>query len=174
MNVTAAPAGRAHTAKLGLLAAVIVCLGAGLAGFYLNLWQPTVTDASLANKTRAGASKSSATGAEWGLALPPKGSVGSKAEWVVSDELLYSLWEVSPPRPVKQRDAPLTPLVWRIVGTTTVGTASNLLILFADSNMPVAIAVGALLPGGEKILAVDQDYVTLLVQGKQLYLPVGR
>lgn len=154
-----------------------LCVGAAAVGHFYRSWDlADISVSSGAGSTLALKSKAGSVDADTALgAAPlPKGMGAAKREWLLSDELLYSLWELSPPRPVKPRDKPLTPAVWRIVGQTTVGRTSSLLILLEGSNVPVTLAVGAELPSGEKIVAVDDDYVTLLAQGKRLYLPLGR
>jgi hypothetical protein len=166
--------------RRGAIAAGVLalCVGAAAVGYFYRSWDlADIGPASVAFGTLALKSKAGGLAADnntLGAAPLPKGVGAAKREWLLSDELLYSLWELSPPRPVKPRDKPLTPAVWRIVGQTTVGSTSSLLILLEGSNVPVTLAVGAELPSGEKIVAVDDDYVTLLAQGKRLYLPLGR
>lgn len=154
-----------------------LCVGAAAVGYFYRSWDlADISVSSGAGSTLALKSKAGSVDVDnsLGAAPLPKGVGDAKREWLLSDELLYALWELSPPRPVKPRDKPLTPAIWRIVGQTTVGRTSSLLILLEGSNVPVTLAVGAELPSGEKIVAVDDDYVTLLAQGKRLYLPLGR
>ena len=160
-----------------MAAVVAVCIGAAALGYFYRPWDlADIGVTSGAGSTVQLKSKANSPYTERNLgAVPsPKGTGQAKREWLLSDELLYSLWELSPPRPVKPRDKPLTPAIWRIVGQTTVGRTSTLLVLVEGNNTPLTLAVGALLPSGEKILALDDDYVTLLAQGKRLYLPLGR
>ncbi len=98
----------------------------------------------------------------------------NSSEWVLRDDVLYGLWEISVERPAKLLDKPLTPPIWRIVGTSTSGTVSHALVVVEGQPQMQTVPVGAVLPTGERILAVNQDYVTMQAAGSRLYLLLGR
>lgn len=98
----------------------------------------------------------------------------TRVEWMIRDDVVYGLWESSIERPLKPVDKPLTPPIWRIVGTAVSGTVSHALVVIEGQPLVQTVPVGGSLPTGEKILAVNQDYVTLQAKGSRLYLLLGR
>jgi hypothetical protein len=68
---------------------------------------------------------------------------------------------------------PLTAPDWNIIGVASNGTAATLLLSF--SNAPerlIELKVGEFLPGGAKIIGIEQDKIRILLNGKprQLFL----
>lgn len=64
------------------------------------------------------------------------------------------------------------PALWRVVGTTSQGTSTHVLILFQGSNAPRAIPVGGQLPGGAVVTGVGERDIQVSLDKRTYYLPI--
>lgn len=68
--------------------------------------------------------------------------------------------------PESTDQTPLTPPGWRFFGSYSTG-AERYLLIKPDNQPEYALKVGDQLPGGSKILRIEQDSICILLKGKQ-------
>ena len=84
------------------------------------------------------------------------------------------IWEVSVRQPLPPRKEPMTAPGWKIVGVTSVGTDTNVLLLFDKQIDIEARKVGDLLPGGAKIIQISQDALRIFLNGQYMQLSIRK
>ena len=111
--------------------------------------------------------------------LPPRPPVALEQPSGQSKEVTANLadlriWEVSVRQPLPPRKEPMTAPGWKIVGVTTVGNDTNVLLLFDKQIEIEARKVGDLLPGGAKIIQVAQDALRIVLNGQYMELRIHK
>jgi hypothetical protein len=123
----------------------------------------------------------------WRWQHPPKlpvvpASASQSEEWALPDapgrtipDILKRLDQHSPwgIKPVAGNEAPLTPPNWRITGVVQDG-ANHFALLQIQGQPITQLRPGDLLPGGAKIIAVQQDSLCILLNGKVRSLRIYR
>jgi hypothetical protein len=83
-------------------------------------------------------------------------------------------WELSRLLATPTAPKPSVPRIWRIVGITQVGNASQALVLFEGSNVPELKKPSDQLPGGATIVSIHNNSVEVAVGGRRMYITVGQ
>lgn len=84
------------------------------------------------------------------------------------------IWEITARQPLPPRKEPLTAPRWKIVGVTTVGDDTEVLILFDKQTITETRRVGDLLPGGAKIVQISQDELRIILNGQTMKLSIRK
>ncbi len=110
------------------------------------------------------------------LVLPPRPPVvpDPSEDEAPADLAELRIWEATARQPLPPRKEPLTAPSWKIVGVTSVGDDSSVLILFDKQTTPETLKVGDLLPGGAKILQISQDTLRIVLNGQIMKLSVRK
>ena len=152
--------------RKNLLTAIIV-IACGLAG---AAWGWYVSKAAFNTKMHANAQKILKQDAVF--ILPPRPPVAPDKPIEMTADL--RIWEFTARQPLPPRKEPLTAPGWKIVGVTSVGTDTNVLLLFDKQIDIEARKVGDLLPGGAKIIQISQDALRIFLNGQYMQLSIRK
>jgi len=156
------------------LLTTIIVIACGLAG---AAWGWYVSKAAFNTKMHANAQKILKQDAVF--ILPPRPPVALDQTPEQSKEVMTNLadlriWEVTARQPLPPRKEPLTAPGWKIVGVTSVGNDTNVLLLFDKQIDIEARKVGDLLPGGAKIIQISQDALRIFLNGQYMKLSIRK
>ena len=82
----------------------------------------------------------------------------------------WPIWEFRLRQPIPPREPSLTPPGWRLVGAVQNGGQWRLIIQTQGKPEPQFLKVGDTLPGGARIVAINEEDVTLQRGARQLVL----
>lgn len=108
--------------------------------------------------------------------LPPRPPMApdQPQEEVLANLADSRIWEVTARQPLPPRKEPLTAPGWKIVGVTSVGDETSVLLLFDKQTTTEARKVGDLLPGGAKIVQITQDALRIVLNSQYMKLSVRK
>ena len=148
----------------------IIVIACGLAG---AAWGWYVSKAAFNTKMHANAQKILKQDAVF--ILPPRPPVAPDKPIEMTANLTdLRIWEFTARQPLPPRKEPLTAPGWKIVGVTSVGTDTNVLLLFDKQIDIEARKVGDLLPGGAKIIQISQDALRIFLNGQYMKLSIRK
>ena len=106
---------------------------------------------------------------DWHLPSPP--ALPSHADL----ELLSTpaMWGIKVDKAGTADDKALTPPNWRVIGVFRRGDASQVVVRSADSPTPQLLSVGDALPGGSRILTIDEGFLAIELNGKRRVLRIN-
>jgi len=86
------------------------------------------------------------------------------------DGVPWPLWEFQLAQPLPERDPPLTPLPWRLIGAGRSEGKWHLIVLREGKAEPEYFSVGDRMPGNYQITAISDEDVTLRLGSRTLVL----
>lgn len=108
--------------------------------------------------------------------LPPRPPMApdQPQEEVLVDLADLRIWELTARQPLPPRKEPLTAPGWKIVGVTSVGDETSVLLLFDKQTATETRKVGDLLPGGARIVQITQDALRIVLNSQYMKLSVRK
>jgi hypothetical protein len=149
-----------------IAASLALVVGAGWWGYDYQISGQASTSAELGSQATRSANAAAASPDPRTAQPMPPAPARSAVAAAAAPALSWPLWEFRWRQPIPPRDPPLTPLRWRLVGSTLSGGKWAIIVLRQGKTDPEYFNVGQELPGGYRIAAISEEDVTL-VQGKR-------
>jgi hypothetical protein len=136
-----------------------ICIGSCTALFQMRTSVPEAANVARARNTEK----------QPALLLPQAGN-GLAADMLINDNATR-MWFGYTTLPNKPLSTARTAVNWRMVGSTTVGTVTAVLILFEGSSTLITVPIEAPLPGGAILVGVNEKAAIVRNKGQLMELP---
>lgn len=154
------------TIAASLLTALLVCTLVAVWGYQRHAMPPAADSASAASEERAAGSSARPERADSEVEMIDETPTIADAAPAPQSGLSWPIWEFRLRQPIPPRDPSLTPPVWRLIGASMSGGKWAVILQRQGSTEPEYFVVGQELPGGFRIVAINDEDVTL-VKGKK-------